>query len=366
MAAQPRSAIGMALNSQFTAPGISADRTRDHHLSRDNLTVVSTDALKRAMLLTPPNSISPNLPPQHDHSARDRSNGDHQESDVDLHDSPGNALTAEALDSLGDLDSAGVINHNMLAKHHLPDILLTHGPLAIRHIMSYLNGTVPGFSRISSAKARRLIVAALESRSNEAGIPEGEVVFEKVGWGRWDARRGVGQPRHAMTPPASLPIGFRDATFTRRTHPAFGSSVTEHSDPYTASDEDHDMYENEADKMSLDGDGDGYQSSEAPPEDPMLDFVEGDETDEEDWGSIGAEALRARSLPASSLPKGAVGRIYQPMYTYGHTQPHTHVAQSVPAKAIPIAHRSTNNCYSSTNDAQARAAAETLLNLGSM
>lgn len=366
MATLSRSAIGMALNSPSTAPGISVHRLRDHHSSRDNLTVVSTDASKRAMLLTPPNSISPNLPPQHDRTARARSDSDHQESDMDLHDGPGNALTAEALDSLGDLDSAGVINPNMLARHHLPEILLTHGPLAIRHIMSYLNGTVPGFSRISSAKARRLIVAALESRSNEAGIPEGEVVFEKVGWGRWDARRGIAQPRHAMTPPASLPIGFRDAKFNRRNHPALGSSVTEHSDPFTASEEDHDMYENEADKMSLDGDEDGYQSSEAPPEDPMMDFDEGDETDEEDWGSIGAEALRARSLPASSLPKGAIGRIYQPMHTYGYTRPDPHVAQSVPAQAIPITQRSSNHHYLSTNDAQARAAAEALLNLGSM
>jgi hypothetical protein len=37
---------------------------------------------------------------------------------------------------------------DMLTKHHLPDILLLHEPLAIRYVIGYLATTVPGFTRI--------------------------------------------------------------------------------------------------------------------------------------------------------------------------------------------------------------------------
>ena len=358
MAANTRaSAIGLALNKQSASLGISA---KGFNIGRDNFTGVSTNPSARsAMLPTPPTSISPNLPPQR----QDESTA--QESDFDLHDAPGNALTAEALDSLGDLDSAGAITPAMLAKHHLPEILLSHGPLAIRHIMSYLNSTVPGFARITSAKARRLVVAALEGRG--AGLDpigdDGEVIFEKVGWGRWDARRR-GQPTRDGTPPASYTSSFSGSGLANRGDHSGASASGRYS-----SEEDHDVLEHEADKMSLDDDEGGYASSEAPPADPMLeDFDDGDVTDEEDWESIGAEALRARSLPPGSLPNSRIpsggGRIYQPIYP---SRPQRHasynVAQSVPVKAMP-AHRQAN--FNIINDSQERAAIEALLSLGSM
>lgn len=355
------SAIGLALNN----PSASVEIPKQGGLSgRDNLTVVSTDASNRsAMLPTPPTSISPNLPPQRQ-AARSL-----QESDMDAHGAPGSALTAEALDSLGDLESAGAITPTMLAKHHLGEILLTHGPLAIRHIMSYLNSTVPGFARITSAKARRLVVAALEGRGAalDASGDEGEVIFEKVGWGRWDARRR-GHPTRDGTPPASYTSSYSGMQSLTNRDTLSGASASARFSP---SDEDHDMIENEADKMSLDEEG--YASSEAPPPDPMMDDLDdGDVTDEEDWQSIGAEALRARSLPPGSLPKSRLpsggGRIYQPIYSYNDkarmSRPSYNLAQSVPTKAIPM-NRAPNH-FNNINDSQERAAIEALLSLGSM
>jgi len=365
-ATQRTSAIGMALNNKSAF--VEIPKYRGNYISRDNFTVVKTDPAKRsAMLPTPPNSISPNLPPQRSDDAG------HQESDVDLQDAPGNALTAEALDSLGDLDNAGAITPVMLAKCHLPDILLNHGPLAIRHIMSYLNATVPGFSRITSAKARRLVVAALEGRGTglDAVGHEGDVIFEKVGWGRWDARRR-GQPTRDGTPPDSYPSysGMQAHLANRAAHFS-GASGSGH---YSGSDEDHDMLENEADKMSLDGDDDGYQSSEAPAPDPMLDDLDdGEVTDEEDWKSIGADGLRARSVPAGSLPNTLVpsggGRLYQPIYSYTDKarmpRPSAQVTRSFSARPMPT-NTSTNFNNISVNDSQERAAIEALLSLGSM
>lgn len=361
-AKQPMSAIGMALNNPYA---YVESPKQGGFSGRDNLTAVSANPSTRsAMLPTPPTSISPNLPPQRQDAASV------QESDMDLQDAPGSALTAEALDSLGDLESAGAITPAMLAKHHLGDILLSHGPLAIRHIMSYLNSTVPGFSRITSAKARRLVVAALEGRGAglDASSDEGEVIFEKVGWGRWDARRR-GQPTRDGTPPASYTSSYSGMQSLANRDALSGASASARFSP---SDEDHDMLENEADKMSLD-DEEGYASSEAPPPDPMMDDLDdGDVTDEEDWRSIGAEALRARSLPPGSLPKSRLpsggGRIYQPIYSYNDKarmpRPAYNMAQSVPAKAIPM-NRNANN-FNNINDSQERAAIEALLSLGSM
>lgn len=357
----------MAINNHQRASAIGSALKKKSAIEipkqgRDTFTGVSTgnSVPRSTMLPTPPNSMSPNLLPQRQ-DARYA-----QESDVDLHDVPGSALTAEALDSLGDLDSAGAITPAMLSKHHLPEILLANGPLAIRHIMSYLNSTVPGFARITSAKARRLVVAALEGRG--AGIDvtgeETEVIFEKVGWGRWDARRR-GQPTRDGTPPASYTSSRSGMHGLTGRGELSGASA---SGRYSGSDEDHDMLENEADKMSLDEDEGGYASSEAPPADPMLDVFDDDDiTDEEDWESIGAEALRARSLPPGSLPNARIpsggGRIYQPIYP-SRPQRSYNMAQSVPVKARPI--NKTSNSFHAINDSQERAAVEALLSLGSM
>ncbi|KIW67852.1 hypothetical protein PV04_07073 [Phialophora macrospora] len=397
MAPTTVSALGMALHGKSAS--VDIPKPRDAVKARDNFTAVpaKTSSKKRpGMLPTPPNSISPNLPPR-GHRRRDSSNhgpvspkSPAVDSDIDLQDaldkSQTTALSAEALDGLGDLDSAGAITPGMLAKHHLPDILLSHGPLAIRHILGYLTTSVPGFSRITSAKARRLVVAALEGKGSEGVGRDGDVVFEKVGWGRWDARL-KGQPARErrgsnITPPGSLPSSYSQAGLHvpaqrswRTGSENLGTSYTGNSAVFSHSEmdyEDQDMLEHEADKMSLDGDEDGYVSSVAP--EPFdEDLGDGDITDEEDWASIGAAALRARSLPKSGRSVSGPGRLYQPIATYSYrpryrSKTPADVARSAPVKQLPL-NNSTPFAFPSSagvNDSQERAAIEALLSLGSM
>jgi Putative Sin3 binding protein len=394
MAPPAISALGMALNAKSAS--VNIPKPRDGIATWDNFTAVPANQKHHGeMLLTPPNSISPNLPPHGHRGARkgqpsDSTNG--PDSDIDLHDvqeePQSNALSAEALDRLGDLDSAGTITPSLLAKHHLPDILLSHGPLAIRHIMGYLTTSVPGFSRITSAKARRLVVAALEGRGSgtEGGGIRGDVLFEKVGWGRWDARM-KGQPQRdrpsgTITPPGSLPSSYSHGLQVPR-QPSLhsgserlGTSMTANSAVFSHSEadyEDQDMLELEADKMSLDGNEEAYASSEAP---ELLDedMGEGDVTDEEDWASIGAQALRARSLPKSPRIQPAGGRIYQPIGSYAiasryRSRTPGYLAQSAPARR--------NSGYTQpkpfstqhdagVNSSSERAAIEALLSMGNM
>ena len=383
------SALGMALNGKSAC--VDIPKPRDGIASRDNFTVVAAQSKHRGeMLPTPPNSISPNLPPhgRRDSRTNQSSNGANMDSDIDLHDVPEdsqpNALSAEALDSLGDLDSVGAITPGLLAKHHLPDILLSHGPLAIRHIMGYLTTSVPGFSRITSAKARRLVVAALEGRGSgvDGGGLNGDVVFEKVGWGRWDARLkghpARDRPASNITPPGSLPNSYSHGLQVPGQHSVnsgsdhFGTSIG-NSAVFSHSEveyEDQDMLETEADKMSLDGDHEDYASSEAP---DMLDedLGEGDVTDEEDWASIGAEALRARSVPKTSRIASAGSRIYQPIASYS-TAPRYQsrtpgfVAQSAPSRPIFAQRSFSHQPDAGVNTNSERAAIEALLSLGSM
>lgn len=367
----------MALNRKSAS--VDIPKPRDVLATRDNFTAVPAKKHRGDMLPTPPHSISPNLPP----TTRRPS-----DSDVDVKDAPAenHALNAEALDRLGDLDSVGAITPGLLAKHHLPDILLSHGPLAIRHIMGYLTTSVPGFSRITSAKARRLVVAALEGRGSGtegAGI-NGDVVFDKVGWGRWDARV-KGEPARdrsstTITPPGSLPNSYShglQVPAQRSQHSGsevFGTSLTANSAAFSHSEaeyDDQDMLEHEADKMSLDGNDDGYASS-SPGEDIDIDLGEGDVTEDEDWQSIGAEALRARSLPkAGQIRKPSGGsRIYQPIASYSiasyssnrHRSRTPALAQSAPSKPRPAHHIQHD---AGVNSSSEQAAIEALLSLGS-
>ncbi len=188
--------------------------------ARDNLTVVaarSVPSTKVHPLPTPPNSLSPTLPPRGANPYGTRSATaqvlDPIDSDLDLRDNlgvserDGSIPRGRALGSPG-FETAGAITPALLAKHHLPEILLNHGPLAIRHIMGFLTTAVPGFSGIPPAKARRLVVGALEGRgsgNDRAGL-KGDVKFEKVGWGRWDARLKSHPARNSRSPQQSPPL----------------------------------------------------------------------------------------------------------------------------------------------------------------
>ncbi|KAK2823901.1 hypothetical protein FQN49_007507 [Arthroderma sp. PD_2] len=341
---------------------------------------------RHAMLPTPPSSISPCLNPQgfkhrvtheslhqHLHQYNLRSpptsaplgphDADHEidavDSDIDLQDTEDRRTPAQQ-QVKGKADVSGDITPAMLARHHLPDILLAHGPLAIRHIMGYLTTSVPGFATIPAAKARRLVVAGLEGKStlssngnSNSDSMDGavDVEFEKVGWGRWDAyRRGQKDAR----------AGHAVVNHQHDNSPHYGSSLTANSPIFSHSDFNHahDIDMDEADKMSLD-DRDGgrmYCSSSDEDADVMDgDWDEADMTDEEDWANIGADALRAQSLgqepsmPSSVYACGAYG--------YGGGPSSSALAKAAPM-AMPMPGMGGN--------IEERAAVEALLQLGSM
>ncbi|KAG8534198.1 uncharacterized protein KY384_001042 [Bacidia gigantensis] len=274
---------------------------------------------KTGGLPTPPNSISPSLPPQTYHCSVSHDPPtppavDPVDSDIDLEDavahaqaqdSPHKGLTARRLRSLETSDAVGEITPVMLAKHHLPGILLRHGPLAIRHIMGYLTTSVPGFSTIPPAKARRLVGSALESRAidGEEGGLNPDVTFEKVGWGRWDAKK-CDQPTRSHNP---APRGLQIPS-SHRKHAPIVCSQRQSNSSYGRGLEGTNVLDTEADQMSLD---EGTRTSP-----PVHELVDPDDdlsmTDEEDWASIGAAALREGSCPLTGgLLRPSQRRQYQ-------------------------------------------------------
>ena len=349
---------------------------------RDNLTAVAARSVpvtnNPTTLPTPPNSISPSLPP-HGLKAQlqlQRARLASIDSDLDLHDAPDESHNAGGLGS-PPCDSSGVITSAMLAKFHLPEILLNHGPLPIRHVMGYLTTSVPGFAGIPPAKARRLVVGALEGKGSggEGGGLDGDVEFIKVGWGRWDAkRRGQpdrGSPSYRTSPgaadhPASIPIIKAGGWETERSRlrAMLGTSLGGASSAaFSHDDRFMDMMDHEADKMSLDGSG-SASCSEAPDDDDMgrrNDDPE-DATDDEDWAAVGAAALRASSYQPqanqqqfpfnNSVYTSGGGR----SYSAGMARPPQMPQLNIPASAFGVA----------ASDAQEREAVEALLRLGSM
>ncbi|KAI4147244.1 MAG: hypothetical protein LQ341_001841 [Variospora aurantia] len=282
-------------------------------------------------LPTPPNSISPSLPP-HGYKGRAPTAPPTPppaatlDSDLDLQDAVDHAKAqdkpqgafsmARGQASLGDLDAAGAITPGMLAKHHLPGILLEHGPLAIRHVMGFLTTSVPGFSGIPPAKARRLVVGALESRGENGSLRglDQDVIFEKVGWGRWDARQRNQLPRDRRAEHNSNGLQIPENNTSRQKHSRAGMGPASigfsHDSEMEYDNPDIDMLECEADKMSLDGAG---SCSSDPYNDvpPRLDDLE-EATDEEDWASIGAAALRQASFPLTGGSRIFNNSLYPP------------------------------------------------------
>lgn len=359
------SSIGHALAGMTESVKIPTPRDPNFWSGKDSFAAVaarSAPTKKHAAgLPTPPNSISPSLPP---HAFKGLNQvatrgpptppGPVQlDSDIDLDDavehakaqnSPHRGLTARRLGQLDELEAAGNITPSLLAKHHLPGILLDNGPLAIRHVMGFLTTSVPGFSGIAPAKARRLVVGALERHGTDGqqGGVNGDVIFEKVGWGRWDARKR-GQPRREHTPTrhSSPARGLRIPSHGVRKHR--NKAVEAHSGSYQDSDMGYDTagdgasaLEHEAEKMSLDSSSN--KSSEY--ERPRLEDLPGEVTDEEDWASIGAAALRQGSLPgAGVMPTTSRSRSYQQQSDPRHrvrgasgarSSPKTSIAKSAP------------------------------------
>ncbi|KAE8152157.1 putative Sin3 binding protein-domain-containing protein [Aspergillus avenaceus] len=329
------------------------------------------------MLPTPPNSISPTLPPQafKDQEGKLPASPPFATSQVDSDIELGDDVEADAQGQQHtgrDSDSTGAITPSMLAKYHLPEIMLQHGPLAIRHVMGYLTTSVPEFSRIPPAKARRLVVAALEGRGSDEKSDNG-VVFEKVGWGRWDARRR-GEPsrdvQQNLSPPSSFSNSFSQRGIQipgkRNSLQPYGSSVTGESAVFSFTEMNFGghMSEHEADKMSLDGNEHEYCSSSEAPEDEMQDedWGEEDVTDEEDWAQIGAAALRARSLNGGG---GFVQGHHPSPQLRGGGPASCSLAKSAPRKP-PVQQLGFSLPDGMVGDTEERAAVEALLRLGSM
>ncbi|KAF3770005.1 hypothetical protein M406DRAFT_271026 [Cryphonectria parasitica EP155] len=347
----------------------SAARDIQATSGRDNLTDVAAQSVSVTRsdplpLPTPPNSVSPGLHPHGLRAQLLKAKFEPGVPHLDLHDTdnhPQSANGAHAcLDSPPD-DPAGALTPAMLAKYHLPEILLNHGPLAIRHITGYLTTSVPGFAGVAPAKARRLVVGALEGRGSggEGGGLHGDVVFEKVGWGRWDARRR-GQPArdstaHMAHDPSSpylsgIPIVGGATWSNERTRIGGSLSSARDSPVFSHDDRAFHMDEDHADNMSLDGSA-SVSCSEAPDDDddiPMDDPE--DVTDEEDWAAIGAAGLRAASYSHSAGRPGT----FPPRFT---------------SSGMVKAPRANNLQYAALAvkpDAQERDAIEALLSLGSV
>ncbi|KAI4224981.1 MAG: hypothetical protein L6R36_004250 [Xanthoria steineri] len=401
------SSIALALAGKTDL--VDIPKPREHVLwnGKESFAAVAAKSLNPVKhttgLPTPPNSISPSLPP---HGYAGRADADPLtppaittfDSDLDLQDAVDHAKAQHqpqpALSmtrAFANLDAAGAITPSMLAKHHLPGILLQHGPLAIRHVMGFLTTSVPGFSGIPPAKARRLVVGALESRGDDEGSldePGKGVIFEKVGWGRWDARRRGQLARDhrvehdtngLQIPGQSSRQDNHKATFSSR-----GSAGFSHDSEMDYDNPDSDMLEHEADKMSLDGGG--SSSSDPPHQNPRHPDDLGDATDEEDWASIGAAALRQASFPLTGGSRIFNNNLYPPRPEPKSRGRGARPRRTVLAKSVPItSYKTTNHLHKSPRpgarrehagrsmagpeediDINDREAVEALLRLGSM
>jgi len=326
-------------------PVVHSNNNPGHALA----TALAVKSTGRALgLPTPPNSISPNLRPQAFRALKSNieavgSPPSQVDSDIDLQEAVEHANSRDRFagglpehgDALGNSEGVGIITPAYLSKNHLADIILEKGPIAIRHVMNHLAQTVPGFGDIPPAKARRIVVAALESRIG--GGRKGDVEFEKVGWGRWDAKvKGVVSSKtsrvmypiqegrqsaqalaHHSTPALRIPgSSERRPSKTRRL--SHGSWTAEPSLPSRSEQGAErmaaDVAEHEADKMSIDGDeeetstkrrGSVLVTSRGPVRNTHF-LMDASDTDEDDWASIGAAALRQGSLSSSAGRHGNI------------------------------------------------------------
>lgn len=322
MAASTNASIPAAI--QISSVSARLRRGGDATVSSNNTFPHPDHVDAKYHLPTPPTSISPSLAPVHgfklSNSLLDRQGVTDSDADSDIGASGGSTL-APVTDSHGlehhlIAEAAGAINPALLAKYHLPGILLQHGPLAIRHLTAHLISNIPGFSSIPPAKQRRLVVGALEGRGGvsgsegEAGGVNGDVIFEKVGWGRWDARTKGDPPRdregtvsRGLSPSSVTSAYGVKSNKMFRSNGLLSATAMNHSTSYTgesgiflqseeeASDhfyedpEAMEQDENDVDMMSLD-----ENDSSGPSEEEDADM-----TDEEDWAQMGAALLRRQA-----------------------------------------------------------------------
>jgi hypothetical protein len=242
--------------------------------------------------------------------------------------------------------------------------------------MGYLTTSVPGFAGIPPAKARRLVVGALEGRGvgAERGGLEGDVEFEKVGWGRWDARSLGQPPRDRRSPP---PVGYEEggipisktsgwAIDRSRLAPSRSSNGDGDSAAFSFDDRDNFMMELEADRMSMDGSA-SASCSEAPDDDVVMNDDPEDATDDEDWATVGAAALRAESYSHSAQSMSEQAAFSSRLYTSGGgLRSFSATTGMARAPQLASSFHSPASALGTPSDEQEREAVEALLRLGSL
>ncbi|EMD01166.1 hypothetical protein BAUCODRAFT_62210 [Baudoinia panamericana UAMH 10762] len=360
-----------------------------HHLHDTAKVDLSTLEKVASALLTPPNSVSPELSAHGTHASDHTPPLMNIEQELDLGpvaehtpkeegaELEGPTGTPLSKGALSGLDATAAITPSMLAKHHLPGIMLGNGPRPIRYVMGELTHTVPGFSRIPPAKARRLVVAALEGRSG--GGPDGTVAFHKTGWGRWDAHikgssrdSGIGSFHDGnFSPPRSersYAMSYGDSGvhmhgprltsgFHEQPSNSSWSSIREEDE--LDADMDMDMPEHEADKMSLDDmslDGDDSFN---------------DDTEDDEIPVDTSRTPRKASLPIPGGPRknyNAISAAYARRYSSSQSwsrRPSGVTSRSLHSTSMPTGNRMSIVSHA-TATPEEQAAAAALLSMGSM
>ncbi|QPG76500.1 hypothetical protein FOA43_003889 [Brettanomyces nanus] len=77
----------------------------------------------------------------------------------------------------------GIAAASQITPGRIARILLSEGPLPIRHLTAQLVAQVPSFGHLSLSKQRRLIMTAMDS--GDSGLC---CIFDKIGWGQWEAK----------------------------------------------------------------------------------------------------------------------------------------------------------------------------------
>lgn len=278
--------------------------------SAPSVSKVALSSLGRSYI-TPDSSVSPGLLPK---SAPESYNDGHDSGDetddlyMDGIDDDEDCGPRAAGNGPKDDDQADAsaeddpaIAPTTLTKAYLPALFMQHGPCAIRQITQHLALNNPTFGALGQGKQRRLVVRALENGKGS--------VFEKVGWGRWNAieRNSPGQ----FTPEAP-PVGKDDSLLTARLRssgvpgmPQRG--VDSYPPPSSLPAHQEFMFSPSMSIHEVTGD---HREDDADIDPLDLDMDDDSATDEEDWKSMGAEALRTRASPAIGSYQGSLAGSY--------------------------------------------------------
>jgi Putative Sin3 binding protein len=213
------------------------------------------------ILPTPPNSLSPYLLPHPHQRAVSPSNTISggtllgTESEFGSEHEGGGRRGKHATSPWSNADIKAPITTDTLAKHYLPEIFKrvngsVTGEIHVKDILKHLR-TLPNFERLDNQTGRRKVTAALENR---LGGSNGDVMYNKVKWGVWEAVpmdgqdvKGSDELAQAQKPknrpaPISVPsVKTSDKSSVESPASAQSSNAVE-SD-----------FDDEADAMSLDG-----------------------------------------------------------------------------------------------------------------